>query len=217
MALPSIDLYLSFILISIGLILLPGPNVLLVISTSLAHGSLRGLQTIAGSMLAMALQLALAVLLTHSLAVHLSEVFTWIQWLGAAWLLWLGQAQLRQAWKLRGVMGLHLPQQTSAQGCFGRGFVISLTNPKTILFFGAFLPQFVSPDGAAGAQLLSLSLTFLLLAMLFDSGYALAAGKAGQWLESRIHAAWMQATAGVLYLLTAALLLLMRRGTGDAS
>lgn len=217
MSLPPLDLYLSFVLISTGLILLPGPNVLLVISTSLAHGSLRGLQTIAGSMLAMALQLALAVFLTQALALYLSEIFDWIQWLGALWLLWLGVGQLRQAWQQRGVKGMVLPSQTSARGCFGRGFFISLTNPKTILFFGAFLPQFVSAETPAAGQLMSLSLTFMLLAVLFDSSYALAAGRAGKWLQQRLHAAWLSATAGLLFLLTALLLLVLRRGSGDAA
>jgi threonine/homoserine/homoserine lactone efflux protein len=169
----NLDLYFTFIAVATGLILLPGPNVLLIVSNSVAHGSRRGLQTVAGTSSAMIIQLAIVTIGMTSLLLVLSEAFQWLRWCGVAYLVWLGVQQWRLPPENTGERSL-----ASAPGgrCYWQGFAVSLTNPKTILFFGAFLPQFVDPAHSALFQMALLSLTFVFLATVFDSAYAFAGG-----------------------------------------
>ncbi len=165
-----------FILLSAGLIIMPGPNVLAIVSTSIAHGRVRGLQTVAGTSLAMLLQLAIAAVGTAWFVEALSSGFLVLKWFGVAWLLYLGLRHLRAALQQREVPPL------SALDSVQRGFWVSLTNPKTILFFGAFLPQFVSPEAAYLPQMLFLSAIFWGMAVVSDASYALLSG----WLVARL-------------------------------
>lgn len=189
-----------FILLSAGLIIMPGPNVLAIVSTSIAYGRVRGLQTVAGTSLAMLVQLAIAAAGTAWFVETLSSGFLVLKWLGVTWLLFLGLRHLRDALKQREVPPL------SALGSVQRGFWISLTNPKTILFFSAFLPQFVSPESVYLPQVLFLSAIFWCLAVVSDTGYALFSG----WLRSVVQGKHMtqvqNGVSGVIYLGASAVL-----------
>lgn len=171
----DLNLYLAFLATSILFIVIPGPNVLVVVATSLQAGWRRGLQTVVGTSLAMVIQLAVAALATSGLLVALNVGLRWLKWAGVIYLAILGVRALRHAWR---PMPEPLP---GAIGSLQRGFWISLTNPKTILFFSAFLPQFVSPAGDAVSQLMLLSVSFWGLATLLDSTYVLAADRL-RWL-----------------------------------
>jgi threonine/homoserine/homoserine lactone efflux protein len=105
-----------------------------------------------------------------SLIVVLADWFTWLRWAGVAYLLYLGLQQ----WRHVSSAPQPLPGR---QRLFWQGFVVSATNPKTLLFYVAFLPQFVDPDLAPGPQLLVLSVTFLIIATLIDGAYGLLAGR----------------------------------------
>ncbi len=103
----------------------------------------------------------------------LSEGFHLLKWLGVAYLLCLGIRHLH-----RTVVGKALPSASlSGTATFSHGFLVSLTNPKTLLFFSAFFPQFISSTESYLQQITLLSETFLLLAMLLDSCYAILAAK----------------------------------------
>ena len=170
-----LPLYLGFITATVVLMLIPGPNVSLIVANSIAYGTRYGLLTLAGTSAAMVLQLGLTVLGLAALLGAMAMWFEWLRWLGVVYLLWLGVRQWRAA-------PLDLtrmpPQPRSVRAIALRGFLISLTNPKTLLFFGAFFPQFIAPDRAMGPQLALLCGSFLLLAVTLDSGWALAAGRA---------------------------------------
>ncbi|TVZ41503.1 threonine/homoserine/homoserine lactone efflux protein [Alteromonadaceae bacterium 2753L.S.0a.02] len=191
--------FFAFIIISIGFIATPGPNVLVVISTSLNQGRLRGLQTVAGTSSAMLLQLLIAALATSSVVTWLSSGFLWLKWGGVIYLLYLG---------LKSLLALRKPQApvSTAIGSFQRGFWVSLTNPKTILFFSAFLPQFVSNSAHYLQQIALLSGVFWTLALLLDSGYALLAGQLGRLLRSRYRQSVENGLSGTLYLGAASIL-----------
>lgn len=167
-----------FVLLSAGLIIMPGPNVLAIVSTSIAYGRVRGLQTVVGTSLAMLVQLAIATAGTAWFVETLSSGFLVLKWFGVTWLLFLGLRHLRDALKQREVPPL------SALASLQRGFWISLTNPKTILFFSAFLPQFVSPESAYLPQVLFLSAIFWGMAVLSDSTYALLSSGLARWLQT---------------------------------
>ena len=168
----SLSLYLAFVAASIGLIALPGPNVGLIVATSLRHGTRYGLATVLGTTLAMLPQLAVAVLGASALLAASAAWFEALRWLGVAYLMALALL----AWR---TPAAHVPASPprSIGRIVLRGFLVSLANPKTLLFYGAFLPQFVAPDTGATGQLLMLAATFVALALLLDSAWALLAGR----------------------------------------
>jgi len=201
-------LYLAFLLVSAVLIVVPGPNVLLIVATSLSHGRKSGLVTVAGSTTAAALQLCIAALGTAWLAAFLADAFNVLKGLGAGYLVYLGLVRLKAALSDRGAVADTVP---SGHGSFWRGFFVSLTNPKTILFFGAFLPQFVSPGLSVGPQLAVLSASFLLLAIVFDSAYAMLAGALRSVVRRPIVRRSFDGLAGTLFVGSGIGLALARR------
>lgn len=178
-----LDLHLAFVAACALLIVIPGPNVALIVANSVAHGARFGLMTVAGTASAMVLQLALVVLGASALLGLLASLFDWLRWLGVAYLLWLGVRTWRStAMDLSGIAA----EPRSARAIFVRGFLVSLTNPKTLLFYAAFLPQFVSAGlGATTDQLLLLSATFLVVAVLLDGAWALLASRLRFLLQAR--------------------------------
>src|SRR5215470_18927841 len=137
------QLYLGFVLATTILILIPGPNVSLIMANSIAHGTRYGLLTVIGTSSAIIVQLALTVLGLSATLGILATWFEWVRWIGVAYLLYIG---IRQ-WRAAPVdLTRTRPQPRSVRVIALRGFLISLTNPKTLLFYGAFFPQFVSPD-----------------------------------------------------------------------
>ena len=196
----DLNTFLAFLLVSAAFIAIPGPNILLIISTSLSAGRLRGLQTVAGVSLAMVLQLIVAALGTSWFLSLLSDGLTWLKWAGVVYLAWLGGGAIYRL--LRGIT-IPTPSATSS---FQRGFWVSLTNPKTILFFSAFLPQFVTSTGHYLIQLGLLSVTFLVLALLIDSSYAVLSAKL-RWLLRRHNIDRIQnGISGTLYLAASGIL-----------
>ncbi|HTI84683.1 MAG TPA: LysE family translocator [Acetobacteraceae bacterium] len=169
-----LDLYFGFVLASTILILIPGPNVSLIMANSIAHGTRYGLLTVVGTSSAIVVQLALTVLGLSATLGMLASWFEWVRWIGVAYLLWLG---IRQ-WCAPPVDLTRMqPQPRSVRVIALRGFLISLTNPKTLLFYGAFFPQFLSAEAPFAPQVLVLSVTFFVIAAGLDSVWALLAGR----------------------------------------
>ncbi len=167
------ELYGTFIIISAAVIASPGPNVLLIISIGLKQGAKAGATTMLGTLIAMAIQLSVAAVGVSSLMLVLAEWFEWLRWLGIAYLIYLGGQQL-----------INKPddirQTPSSKRLFWQGFLVSLTNPKTMLFVAAFIPQFIDASLPALPQLMAMSLTFFVLAALFDGVYILLSSKFGK-------------------------------------
>lgn len=166
------ELYAAFVTAAAVLILIPGPNVALIVANSVAYGAKYGLLTVAGTSSAMLIQFALVVLGLHTVVSTLAAWFEWLRWFGAAYLIFLGV----RTWR---ALTLDLTktkaQPRSLHAIYARGVLVSLTNPKTLLFFGAFLPQFVSADADPLGQLTLLAATFFAMATIFDSMWAIAA------------------------------------------
>ena len=171
----ALDLYLSFVLAVAILILIPGPNVALIVANSIAYGPRQGLATVAGAASAMIVQLALTVAGMTTLMMVMADWFDLLRWVGVAYLIYLGLKAWREPPMDLTKTG---PSRTPDWGqLFGRGFLVSLTNPKTLLFYGAFLPQFIDPKLPITAQLLLLSGSFVVIAVVLDSGWALLASR----------------------------------------
>ena len=167
-------LFAGFLAITIILVVTPGPIVTLVISTSATKGVRAGLITAAGTssgnaVLLAAIALGLNWVLSH--AVYLFEV---LRWVGALYLVWLGI----KAWRSAGNPD---PNATGDQVHFWRGFLVALSNPKTIAFFTAFLPQFIDPALPAAPQLAVMCVVSVVLAATSDSCWAIAAGLGRAW------------------------------------
>ncbi len=155
------------------LMVIPGPNVALIVANSLAFGARGGLVTVAGTSAAMVVQLTVAALGVTALLRALAQAFELLRWLGVAYLVWLGA----RAWRAP-ANDLSRTHAVSPAKTFGRGFLVSLTNPKTLAFYAAFLPQFLDPSAPLGRQMAILSVTFVSIALIIDGGWALLAGRA---------------------------------------
>jgi threonine/homoserine/homoserine lactone efflux protein len=147
-----------------------------------AHGSRYGLLTVAGTSTAMLLQLALVALGMTPLLAALGSWFELLRWIGVAYLVYLG---IRE-WRAPAVdLTRTRPERKSPRSMFTRALLVSMTNPKTLLFYGAFFPQFVSSDHAFLPQVLLLSATFVVIAVLVDGSWALAAARTRHLLATR--------------------------------
>ncbi len=178
----SIDLYVAFIAASLVLIAIPGPNVALIVANSLTYGVTCGLLTVAGTSSAMILQLAVTGIGMHAALGELAGFFANVRWIGVAYLLYLGIA----AWGAPDVdLAAIKAQKRTRTETYIRAFLVSLTNPKTLLFYGAFLPQFIDHTADPDLQLTILSLTFLVLATIGDSLWALLAARLRPVLTTR--------------------------------
>ena len=180
------QLFTAFIVAATILILMPGPIVALVVANAVAHGPRTGLATVAGASVGNALLIAGgAAGLTAGLAV-LVPVFEGVRWCGALYLIWLGLRSWRAAFDFSGAALTVSPGRRSV---FWHGVLVALTNPKTILFYAAFFPQFVSPSLPPGPQIAAMSVTMLSIAVLSDCVYALLAGRLRPWLvrHARVH------------------------------
>ncbi|HEY7750134.1 MAG TPA: LysE family translocator [Aestuariivirgaceae bacterium] len=178
---PDPALYLAFILTATLLVVIPGPNVAVIVANSLAHGRRRGLITVVGTSSAMVLQLSITVIGALTLLATLASWFEALRWIGVAYLIYLGVGSLTNRELDPSVSA---KPKTAAEAFMG-GFLVSLTNPKTLLFYAAFLPQFVSPEAEPTFQLLILSITFLLIAIVLDSMWALMAARLGKLAHGR--------------------------------
>lgn len=169
---------LIFVLVSAGILAIPGPNVLVVASTSAEHGRLRGFQTVAGTVTGMVIQLVVAALAATWLLSLLKDELVWIKWLAVGYVAYLVISHFRK----------HRSQTytpISAMGSFQRGFWISLANPKTIIFFSIFLPQFVVSAEPYMPQIVGLSAIIWALVVFRDCAYVLLAHKLFKWLKAR--------------------------------
>lgn len=167
---------------ALALLLIPGPSVLYVVGRSLAQGRGAGLVSIVGIHLATLVHIAAAALGLSAVLAASALAFGIVKYAGAAYLIWLG---------LRKIFGPAEPMAMVDMPAHGHGrllrdgFIVNLLNPKTALFFLAFLPQFVEPErGHVAMQMVALGFIFAALGMITDSCYALAAGSARHWLKS---------------------------------
>ncbi len=163
----------AFVAATAALMLIPGPNVALIVANSLRFGLRGGLITVLGTSAAMVVQLAVAALGVTALLGALDQAFDVARWLGVAYLVVLGA----RAWRAP-ADDLSATRPLSPGKTFGRGFLVSLTNPKTLAFYAAFLPQFLDPAAPLGRQMAILSASFVATALIVDGGWAVLAGRA---------------------------------------
>ena len=175
------EVYLAYLFACALVAIVPGPTVTLVVANSLTYGTRAGLLNVAGTQLALALMIGVLVVGLASVIETMGWWFDWVRLAGAAYLVWLGWRLLRSSG------ALDRPGQVPAPrgGFFLQGFLVMLSNPKVLLFFGAFIPQFVDPRGDHVFQVALLGATAMAVAMISDGAYAVLSGRAGTLLAQR--------------------------------
>jgi len=177
----ALELYFAYILTCAVITLIPGPTVTVIVANSLAHGTRAGLLNVAGTQLGLGLMMAILVVGLSSAIAAMGWLFDWLRWAGAIYLVWLG-------WKLLRTPDVLQDVQKSAPppgGFFLQGFLVLMANPKALLWFGAFIPQFVDPKGNYVAQIVLLGVTAMAVALVSDGAYAVLTGRAGSFLSKK--------------------------------
>ncbi len=188
--------------------IVPGPSVSVVIANSLARGTKAGLATILGTEISMLSMVLIVALGLETVMAVVSEAFTVIKLVGAAYLVWVGYRMFTTSGKLdMGTPGARLP--------LGRyvwqGALVNWSNPKTLLFLGAFLPQFVDLSQPAFPQIVVLGLIVMVVATSTDAVYAVLAGRARQVLTAA-RVRLMSRVSGAVLMAGGVWLALQRRG-----
>lgn len=175
--------YLAFVAACAAIVAVPGPTVTVIIANSLRGGMKCGLANVLGTQLGLAIMIVLVAFGLETLTTSLAFVFDWLRLIGAAYLIWLGYKLLTASGDLGSTE--RVGPIKSMKSYFWQGFLVIWSNPKALLFFGAFIPQFVNPQGNAIGQTLLLGFTFMAVATVIDGFYAIAAGRAGGLLTRR--------------------------------
>lgn len=180
----SMTILLTFVAASILLALTPGPNMSLIVANTLSGGMRAGYTTLLGTGTGLALLSFTAAVGMSSIMVFMSEWFDIVRWVGAVYLVFLGARQIWLFRKRRADASFVAPV-VSARSAFFQGLLVALSNPKVLLFLGAFFPQFVDPASPALPQLLVLAALFVGTLLSVDACYTYAVGRARQTLDAR--------------------------------
>jgi homoserine/homoserine lactone efflux protein len=175
----SLNLYLAYLAACIVLVIVPGPTVTVIVANSLRYGTRAGLLNVAGTQLGLAVMIGVVILGLASLLEAIGWWFEVLRLAGAAYLIWLGIKLFRSEGTLDSPGAAPKPRG----GFFVQGFVVLMSNPKIIVLFGALFPQFIDPKGDYLEQVLLLGITAMITAAIFDSIYAVTAGRAGGLLS----------------------------------
>ena len=174
----SFEAWLAFAAASAIMLAIPGPTILLVVSYALGHGRKTALATVSGVALGDFTAMTASLFGLGALLATSAALFTVLKWIGGAYLIWLGI----KLWRAP-IIGEHvadndnLPEEKSLK-IFLHAYVVTALNPKSIVFFVAFVPQFLNPAAPFFEQMIIMELTFLVLCTLNASGYALLAHSA---------------------------------------
>jgi homoserine/homoserine lactone efflux protein len=204
----ELHVYVAFVIATVIMISLPGPSVLLTVAHSISFGWKRGIITVTGATTGIAIQLVIAAIGLTSLLNVVAGAFEWIRWAGALYLVYLGIKQWRSA---SGPVELET-SSVSKKSLFFQGLVITIPNPKSLIFIAAFLPQFINTANPIGLQLVIIVPTFLMITFIVTSVWALIAGKGREFLRSQRALQSVSRTAGGLMVAAGVGLALARRG-----
>jgi len=176
----SLQLYLAFVAACLVLAIVPGPIVTLLVANGLRHGTRAALINIAGAQVGLAISIGIVAVGLTSMMATMGYWFDWVRFAGAAYLVWIGLKMVRSP-------GLEIGKGDAPPpkgGFFLQGLVVLLSNPKMLIFFGAFIPQFVDLEKPHFPQVMLLGVTFMVIAGATDGIYALLAGRARMLLST---------------------------------
>ncbi|WP_439123357.1 LysE family translocator [Marivita sp.] len=206
----TLELWLTFIAASTALLLIPGPTVLLVLSYALSQGKRVAIASASGVALGDFIAMSLSLAGLGALVLASATLFTVLKWVGAVYLIWLGLKLLRSS------PGAALPEtkrDVQARSVFSHTALVTALNPKSIAFFIAFVPQFITPSVPLLPQFAILITTFVALAALNAFAYALAADRLRGWIGRESVIGWLTRAGGVTLIAMGALTAMARRTT----
>ena len=186
------------------LVMVPGPNVALIVANSLRHGVRMGAVTVLGTTLGVAVQLVAVVIGIDAIVELVADALTWIRWAGVGYLIWLGVRTWREP-------ADELSGDTAAPALFWRGSLVAAANPKTLMFNAAFLPQFVTSATNLAVELTLVASVFLAVLLVGDMVWVTCAGAARRLLQER--ATTRNRITGGFLVMAGIGLALSRRGT----
>ncbi|MEE8603341.1 LysE family translocator [Euzebya tangerina] len=179
---PPLSSLASFGLLSLLLIIVPGPSVIFVLSRSVALGRRSGLLSVVGNTIGVSVLILLVAAGLGPMLERSATLFTAMKLIGAAYLGWLGIQAIRNRHEAARVVDVTEMGRTR-RSLLAEGFIVGVSNPKALVFFAAILPQYVDPGiGPAGTQMAVLGGLFAVIALVCDGVWALAGGSARAWL-----------------------------------
>jgi threonine/homoserine/homoserine lactone efflux protein len=181
---PTQQTLLAFALVSAGIMVIPGPSNFFLLAHGIGHGRRSALAAMTGIEAASAIRVLLAAAGLSAVLASSAVAFNAIRWAGVAYLAWLGIRAFRagQPGAPSGGPRRPVPLARSAR----KGLLVGLGNPKMVIFFLAFFPQFIHPaQGSQAAQMLILGAVFWLTGAIWDLAFACASGTIGTWLRHR--------------------------------
>ncbi|UTH36502.1 LysE family transporter [Pseudomonas sp. KHPS1] len=202
----ALELWLVYFVATLGLALTPGPNSLLALTHGGLYGARMALATILGGVVGFSTLIALAMFGLSALLKTAPNALLALKWIGGAYLIWLGV----QLWRTPALLpGLALDSaRPKVFTLFRQGLLSALSNPKVILFYGAFLPQFVDPQRGLAVQFVVMAATFAVVEFLVELLLALLAFRVRPWLQRGGRA--FNRSCGVLFVLIGVALPLAR-------
>ena len=177
----SLELYAAYLVACVVIVVVPGPTVTLIVANSLRYGTRAGFLNVLGTQVGEAIIITAAGIGLASLIEAMGHWFDWLRLAGAAYLIWLGWKMIRSS----GEIADGVPGRAPRGGFLMQGAIVALSNPKTLLFFGAFFPQFIDPSRDYVLQIAVMGVTAMVISAISDSLYALASGRAGRALSAR--------------------------------
>lgn len=189
------QVWLAFVAASTALLFIPGPTVLLVLSYAISQGRRVALATAAGVALGDLIAMSASLAGLGAVVLASAAVFTALKWIGTAYLVYLGIRLWREA-STASLGKVKTVSRTSAPGVFGHAAIVTALNPKSIVFFIAFVPQFIAVDRALFPQFAILIATFVSLAAINALAYALLADKLRSRMARPSVLAWLTRLGG---------------------
>ncbi len=181
---PELSTFTIFVVAASVLLLIPGPAVLYIVTRSIDQGRVAGIVSTLGIAVGTLFHVAAAAFGISALLISSALLFNFAKYMGAAYLIYLGVRKLLVKQELPSIQKV---ERKKLLQIFYQGVIVNVLNPKTALFFFAFLPQFVDPaKGAVSAQILFLGAAFVVMGLFSDGHYALLAGSLGKWLRSNL-------------------------------
>ncbi len=193
--------FASFVLLSFLLVILPGPDTVMVTKNTLGAGISAGSKTLLGICLALCIHTFIAVVGLSALIVHSSHLFALFKIIGATYLLYLGVTSLLATRRKTQVEQEPNNSTSNKQASFRQGFLTDLLNPKVAVFFLTFLPQFVNPNESTLMPFILLGATYIILTLLFMLGYILLLDKIHIFMKKASTQKAIQAISGVVLII----------------
>ncbi|GLV65647.1 lysine transporter LysE [Bacillus mycoides] len=195
-----IENYLLFIIMSICLIILPGPDTAIATKNTLVAGKIGGVKTVFGTCVALLIHTLAAVIGLSALIVKSALLFSIFKYVGAVYLVYIGIKALLAVRNTSDLNTNEVPinNENKHTSCFRQGFLTNLLNPKIAVFFLTFLPQFLNPNHNTFIQLLVMGLTYLILTVIWFAFYIFLIDKISAFMKKPKTQRYIQGLTGIV-------------------